>query len=477
MNKILRHAGFTILCFFAVTSTALATGELPSFSKLAKEAGPAVVNISTERLVKNNRFGGGIPGMPPDMERFFEQFGPFLGGPQGGNGAKERLQSALGSGFIISTDGYIVTNNHVVDGADKIFVNFDGTESKASSIEAKLIGTDAVTDIALLKVDVDKKLPTLKFGDSDALEVGEWLVAIGNPFGLSSTVTAGILSAKGRNIHSGPFDNFLQTDASINPGNSGGPLINMRGEVIGINTAIAASGQGIGFAIPSKLASAVVEQLKTGKKVSRGWLGVSIQNLDEITAKALDLEQKSGALIASVMPDEPAEAAGIRSGDIVIQVGDTKVENASDLTRSIASYKPNSQVKVIVLRNNKEKTFTIKLGERNKALEASAPQKEEQGASLGVTLRSLNDEDRRALQFSKHTLGLVILEVQQGGRAARVGLKAQDVILAANLKPVGTAKELGKIIENEGKKRGAIVLQVYRRGNIFIITVPLTDEK
>jgi len=474
MNKILRHSTLTLLCFFAVASVAFAKNELPSFSHLVKEAGPAVVNISTERVVKSNNFRGGIPNMPPDMERFFEQFGPFFDGPQGGGG-RERSQGALGTGFIISTDGYIVTNNHVVDGADKIFVNLDGTGSKASSVEAKLVGVDPETDIALLKVDVNKRLPILKFGDSDALEVGEWVVAIGNPFGLSSTVTAGILSAKGRNIHSGPFDNFLQTDASINPGNSGGPLINMQGEVIGINTAIAASGQGIGFAIPSTLASAIVEQLKTGKKVVRGWIGVSIQNLDEMTAKALGINQKTGALIASVMPGEPADKAGLRSGDIVIKVGDTKVEDASDLTRSIASYKPNSRVKVIVIRDGKEKAFTVKLGERNTGLQAAAPQKEEKGTSLGVTLRSLDDADRRALQFSKNTQGLVILEVQRGGRAANAGLKAQDIILAANLKPVGTAKELATIIDGEGKKRGAVVLQIFRQGNTFIITVPMRD--
>ncbi len=475
MNKIFRHSVLSLLCVFAVTSTAFARVDLPSFAPLVKEAGPAVVNISTERVVKSNNFGGAIPGMPPGMERFFEQFGPFFNGQQGGG--KERLQSALGTGFIISSDGYIVTNNHVVEGADKIFVNLEGATSKAASVEAELIGMDPETDIALLKVKVDKTLPTLTFGDSDALEVGEWVLAIGNPFGLSSTVTAGILSAKGRNIHSGPYDNFLQTDASINPGNSGGPLINMQGEVIGINTAIAASGQGIGFAIPSKLAASIVEQLKTGQKVSRGWIGVSIQDLDEMTAKALGIDQDSGALIASVMPGEPAEKAGLRSGDIVIRIGDAKIESSSDLTREIASYKPKSEVKILVMRDGKQKVFTVKLGERNTGLQASAPQKAQEGASLGVTLRPLTDEDRRVFQLEKNTQGLIILEVSANGRAAHAGIRSEDIILAANLKPVGTAKDLAEIINSEGKKRGAVVLQVFRQGNTFIIPISMSDEK
>ena len=231
MNRFFRHAVSGVAIALMAAGAAQAAATLPNFVPLAKNAGPAVVNISTEREVVD-RMSSMFEGLPPGMERFFEQFGPFQGrqGP--------RTRNALGSGFIISSDGYIVTNNHVVEGADKIYVNLEGDSSKAHSLEARLIGRDPETDIALLKVDSDKSLPVLPFGDSDRLEVGEWVVAIGNPFGLSNTVTAGILSAKGRDIHSGPFDNFLQTDASINPGNSGGPLVNEKGDVIGINTFI-----------------------------------------------------------------------------------------------------------------------------------------------------------------------------------------------------------------------------------------------
>ena len=315
MKRTLRQAAFTMATLALTVSVAAAAPALPNFVPLAKSAGPAVVNISTEREV-STRMGGGFPGMPPGMERFFEEFGPFWGQPQG-----PRKQSSLGSGFIISSDGYIVTNNHVVEGADKVFVNLEGDSDRAHSLEATVVGTDAETDIALLKVDAKRDLPVLNFGNSDTAEVGEWVVAIGNPFGLSNSVTAGILSAKGRDIHAGPFDNFLQTDASINPGNSGGPLINMAGEVIGINTAIVASGQGIGFAIPSNLASRIVEELKSGKKISRGWLGVTIQDVDENAAKALGLKDAQGALIGSVLPDEPAAKAGLKAGDIIVRVG------------------------------------------------------------------------------------------------------------------------------------------------------------
>ena len=233
MKRTLRQAAFTMATLALTVSVAAAAPALPNFVPLAKSAGPAVVNISTEREV-STRMGGGFPGMPPGMERFFEEFGPFWGQPQG-----PRKQSSLGSGFIISSDGYIVTNNHVVEGADKVFVNLEGDSDRAHSLEATVVGTDAETDIALLKVDAKRDLPVLNFGNSDTAEVGEWVVAIGNPFGLSNSVTAGILSAKGRDIHAGPFDNFLQTDASINPGNSGGPLINMAGEVCLLYTSCA----------------------------------------------------------------------------------------------------------------------------------------------------------------------------------------------------------------------------------------------
>ena len=470
MKRTLRQAAFTMATLALTVSVAAAAHALPNFVPLAKSAGPAVVNISTEREV-STRMGGGFPGMPPGMERFFEEFGPFWGQPQG-----PRKQSSLGSGFIISSDGYIVTNNHVVEGADKVFVNLEGDSDRAHSLEATVVGTDAETDIALLKVDAKRDLPVLNFGNSDTAEVGEWVVAIGNPFGLSNSVTAGILSAKGRDIHAGPFDNFLQTDASINPGNSGGPLINMAGEVIGINTAIVASGQGIGFAIPSNLASRIVEELKSGKKISRGWLGVTIQDVDENAAKALGLKDAQGALIGSVLPDEPAAKAGLKAGDIIVRVGRDDIRNSTELLRSVADLKPGTDVKITVLRNGKEFSTTVKLGERASQGMSQGGAQEEGGTSLGLTIRPLNKEDARSLQLPANTEGLVILSVQPGSPAQEAGLRPGDVIQSANLTPVVSVDELASIVRKDGRERGAVMLQVNRRGESFFVTVPLDNK-
>lgn len=471
MKRTLRQAAFTMAALALTVSVAAAAPSLPNFVPLAKSAGPAVVNISTEREV-SARMGGGFPGMPPGMERFFEEFGPFWGQPQG-----PRKQSSLGSGFIISADGYIVTNNHVVEGADKVFVNLEGDSDRAHSLQATVVGTDSETDIALLKVEAKQALPVLKFGNSDAAEVGEWVVAIGNPFGLSNSMTAGILSAKGRDIHAGPFDNFLQTDASINPGNSGGPLINMAGEVVGINTAIVASGQGIGFAIPSNLASRIVEELKSGKKVSRGWLGVTIQDVDENTARALGLKDTRGALIGSVLPGEPAAKAGLKAGDIIIRVGRDDIDNASELLRSVADLKPGTDVKLTVLRNGKEVSATVKLGERASQSPAESGDVQNQdGVSLGLTIRPLNKDDARQLQLPAGMEGLVILSVQPRSPAEEAGLRPGDVIQSANLTPVTSVDELSSIVRKDGRERGAVMLQVNRRGESFFVTVPLDTK-
>ena len=470
MNGFFQKTALAVTGFVFMASTAVAAPMLPDFVPLAKSAGPAVVNISTEREVSSpvmNMFNF------PGMEQFFDQFGGPFGMRQGP--APKQKSTALGSGFIISSDGYIVTNNHVVEGADKVTVNINGSNS--DPLPAKIIGTDADTDLALLKVESSKPLPVLKFGDSDAMEVGEWVVAIGNPFGLNNTVTAGIVSAKGRDIHAGPFDNFLQTDASINPGNSGGPLINMKGEVIGINTAISANGQGIGFAIPSSLASKVINDLREGKKVSRGWMGVTIQDVKPDMAKALGLKDASGALIGSVLPDEPADKAGLKAGDIIVRVGKTDIHSASELTRSVADLKPGTKTEITVMRNGKELTRTVTLGER--ASHTSLAQNDSDSTvSLGVGIRPLTPEDARALQLSKDVKGLLVVNVRNGSPAAEAGLRSGDVILSANLTPVTSTDELSSIVKKEGKERGAIMLQVNRRGEVFFLTVSLdTDEK
>ncbi len=444
---------------------------VPNFVPLVQSAGKAVVNISTEKKVMQR---GGLPsemfrGLPPEFERFFEQF-------EGQRSARPRTQRSLGTGFIISADGYIVTNNHVVAGADTVLVNLQGANGKDHSLKAQVIGTDEETDIALLKVDSKTPLPFLAFGDSDKMEVGEWVLAIGNPFGLGHTVTAGILSAKGRNIQSGPFDNFLQTDASINPGNSGGPLINMEGKVIGINTAIIASGQGIGFAIPSSMADRIVAQLKANKKVTRGWIGVTIQDVDENTAKALGLPEASGALIGSVLPDEPAAKGGMKDGDVVLEVNGKKVDDSSALLRAIAAEAPGSKVTMTVWRDGERKTLTIQLGERNlKGGKKGGQIEEENAPALGLSVRPLTKEESRAARLKPGT-GLLVVGVEPGKLAAESEIQEGDVILSANLKPVKSVDEFSKIIREDAKKRGVVMLQLQRQGQTFFRSLPLTDN-
>ncbi|MDL2307898.1 DegQ family serine endoprotease [Desulfovibrio sp. OttesenSCG-928-C06] len=456
-------------------------GVLPrqDFRYLVKQCGPAVVNISTERTTTVRQmpfpFGGEMfRGHPFFEDDFFPPFG-------GGNGRQgqpmQRKQSSLGSGFIISDDGYIVTNNHVVEGADSIKVNFEGNrDGLEESYDAEVIGTDKQTDLALLKINTDKPLPYIKFGNSDAIEVGEWVVAIGNPFGLDHTVTAGILSAKFRNIGSNTLVRFLQTDASINPGNSGGPLINMAGEVIGINTAIAAQGQGIGFAIPSTLASEIINELKAGGRISRGWLGVSIQNVDAATAKALGLPKAAGALVGGVIPGQPAEKAGIEPGDVITKLDGKEIASSDELMRSIAAKKPGASVKAEVWRDGKPQTKTIKLAERETdQTAADKPGKNEKvdtASELGLQLRPLTEQEAGRLRLEGRT-GLVILQLVPDKLAAKAGLQRGDVILAVGRKQVKTVEEFGKEVQAMSKKQGAVMLQVFRNGQQFIRSIEI----
>lgn len=477
MIRIVPSLLLTVLVLMTATAQAVS---LPDFRELAKNAGSAVVNISTEKTVQapENPFGDMLRNAPQGtpFDKFFEQFDRFQRG-QGGKSRPEK-QRSLGSGFIISPDGFIVTNNHVIADADVIHVNVEEGTGKSKSYKAKLIGSDEETDLALLKIEAKKPLPVLPFGNSDELEVGEWLMAIGNPFGLDHSVTTGILSAKGRDIRSGPFDNFLQTDASINPGNSGGPLINMKGEVIGINTAIIASGQGIGFAIPSNMAERIIAQLKSDKKVHRGWIGVTIQDVDENTARALGLGEPRGALVGSVMAGEPADKAGIKPGDIIIKVDGTDVDDSGQLLRSIAGFKPGESVKVALWRNGQTKTVNLTLGERNPehlAAQSGVPSKGEKvpaSSALGMSVRPVSPEEARALKLERPN-GLLVTGVDENKSAGEADIRPGDVILTANLKPVNTVAELTKVIEGDAKERGAVMLQVQRNGQTFFRTVPI----
>ena len=474
MRKPLALALATLLMMGSLAQAAT----LPDFSTLAAKCGPAVVNIGTERTAQGGGpeefFGEMFRNMPPGFGQFFDQFGA---GPRGGQRAPQKKQKSRGSGFIISADGYIVTNNHVVADADVIHVTLDESNGKPTPLVAKLIGADEETDLALLKVDAKKELPFLKFGNSDALKVGEWLMAIGNPFGLDHTVTSGILSAKGRNIRSGPFDNFLQTDCSINPGNSGGPLLNMDGDVIGINTAIIASGQGIGFAIPSNMAANIIEQIKSGKKVSRGWIGVTIQDVDEAMARAIGMETPRGALVASTLEGEPAAKAGIEDGDVIVSVDGESIADSSALLRAIAAKKPGSVVKLGVWRGGKEQVMDVTLGERQSSQNAAAPgkdgKKRDEGL-LGLTVRSLKAEERQEMDLPDKE-GILVLEVNPDKAAAEADIRPGDIILRADRKPVNTPEALSRIVKEVGVKRGAIMLQVMRRGDTLFKA--LTIEK
>ena len=462
---------FLLLC----SSTAFAAPPV-DFTDLVKKAGPAVVNISTEKTEEvrsSRRFAPFGPfGQDPFFEEFFNQFNPHNQGQR-----PSRKRSSLGSGFIISADGYIVTNNHVVEGADVIRVTMqDGTKEKSYS--GNVIGTDPDTDLALLKVEASD-LPFLAFGDSDVLEVGSWVVAIGNPLGLDHTVTAGILSAKGRNIQSGSYDDYLQTDASINPGNSGGPLLNMEGKVIGINTAIAQRAQGIGFAIPSSMAEKIINSLKEHRKVNRGWLGVSIQNIDEATQKALGMKDTNGALIGNVMEGQPADNAGIKAGDVILKINGKAIADADQLTREVANIKPGSKIETVIWREGKEQTLVVTLAERESpqslSADANTPEEDNASSRLGIAVRTVTATDANRMQLAK-TQGLLVTGVNADGLAGKSGLHQGDVILAVNKKVVNTPDELRKAVNESSKKNTALLLHVARKESVFFIAIDLAEK-
>ncbi|MEL7641303.1 MAG: DegQ family serine endoprotease [Solidesulfovibrio sp.] len=476
------------LMLLAWTSLAAARIPLPDITELVDKDGPAVVNISTTKTAKvqegmrdmfeqfHNRRGG-------PMDDFFDQFEKFFG-PQGKGGGKPHKQRSMGSGFVISADGYIVTNNHVIDNADEVKVQFKNNEKP---LAAKIVGRDPETDLALLKIDGKSNLPFLEFGDSGKIKVGEWVLAIGNPFGLENTVTLGIVSAKGRIIGAGPFDNFIQTDASINPGNSGGPLIDLDGKVVGINTAIVASGQGIGFAIPSSMAKEVIAQLREGKTVKRGWIGVTIQDIDENTAKALGLDNTKGALVTSVLDGQPAAKAGIKTGDVITAVAGDKVENTNELLRRIAALRPGQSTEMTVVRKGSPVTVSVTLGERDpqklaqqggpgeEGGDATAPA-EAQAKSVGLTLRAVTAKEAKALGMDK-ARGVLVTEVEDGSEAEQADVRPGDVVFEVNQRAVNSPEEFKKVVAEDGKDKGVVMLQIKRQRQTVFRTVPLGETK
>jgi serine protease Do len=433
-----------------------------SFSALAEKVSPAVVNVRTEKTVQGS--GRGLRQFHQNPfgndERFNDFFEKFFGEQM----PKDHKERSLGSGFIIDRDGYIVTNNHVIENADKIKVKLkDGKE-----YIAEIIGRDASTDLALIKVPSGNNLPVIAFGDSNELKVGQWVVAIGSPFGLEQTVTAGILSAKGRVIGSGPYDNFLQTDASINPGNSGGPLIDMQGKVIGINTAIIASGQGIGFAIPINMAGGIIEQLKNKGEVTRGWLGVVISDVNDDVAEYYGIKDKKGALVMDVNKGDPAELAGIQPNDIILEVNDHKVETSRDLTSLIANVPVGEKIRIEVLRNGKKQTFTVEVAKRPEETKLAAKSTGKgQEDELGIRVTNLTSELAQRLNLSS-TDGALVERVDPSGKASEAGVQEGDVIKEINHQPVKSVKDYTAIISRINKDE-AVQMFIWRMNAGFVV--------
>ena len=434
-----------------------------NFSALADTVSPAVVHIRVEKTVKGggpafHQFGQNPFGVP-------EQFKDFFGRNFGKQRQPEFKQPGQGSGFIIDKSGYIVTNNHVVEGAEKIKVILKDD----SEYNAEIVGSDPVTDIALIKVDAKGNLPSVPMGSSDNLKVGEWVAAIGSPFGLEHTVTAGIVSAKGRVIGSGPYDDFIQTDASINPGNSGGPLINMRGEIVGINTMIIAGGSGIGFAIPIDLAKDVVAQLKTSGEVTRGWLGVTIQDLKGELAEYYGVKDKSGVLVASVVPGDPADQAGIQPKDIITEVDGKKVTTSRDLTNLAAKLGVGDTSKVTIWRDGHQKTLDVKVGKRPLAMAAASdhPQKEKEG-EYGFEVTELTPQIAQRYKIEE-TTGVIVVGVEPNSKAQEAGIQQGDLIIEVNRENVASMKDFKNLIDQHKKGDGVDLLVKRMNSGLMVI--------
>ncbi len=461
---------FFLMGVFAALSIGYPAGDVwakswnapESFSEIAKDVMPSVVNIRTEKTVKGGgrvfrQFGKGPMGEDPFD--FFEKF--FGGDPQ-----RDFRQRSLGSGFIIDPEGYIVTNNHVIEGADEIRVRLNDEKE----YDAEIVGRDPNTDIALIRVRADAKLPACRLGNSDEVEIGQWVVAIGNPFGLEHTMTAGIVSAKGRVIGSGPYDDFIQTDASINPGNSGGPLINMKGEVIGINTAIIASGQGIGFAVSINLAKGIIDQLKKSGEVTRGWLGVAIQDISPEIAEYYGVDRKDGVLVTEVFKDDPADRAGILAKDIIVAVNGTPVKTTRDLTRMIADIAVGQKAEIDVLRAGKERHFSVTVAKRKDERLAAGKTEGEKKDDLGIQVSELNPEMAARYNIPQND-GVIVTGVEPGSKGDAAGIMSGDIIREINHQPIQTAGDYQKVLDSA--KPGEAMHFFIRRMNRGFLVIKL----
>ncbi|MFH1981749.1 MAG: Do family serine endopeptidase [Pseudomonadota bacterium] len=444
-----------------------------SFTAIADAARPAVVNIRTVKITKGGgrvfeHFFGPFNRRGPnpfgDEEGPKDFFGPFEEGP-----SRDFKQRSLGSGFIIDKAGYIVTNNHVIEGADEVTVKL----ANEKEFKATIVGRDPNTDLALIKIEGAKDLVPLPLGNSDTLQVGSWVVAIGSPFGLEQTVTAGIVSAKGRIIGSGPYDDFIQTDASINPGNSGGPLINMSGQVVGINTAIVASGQGIGFAIPISMAGDIISQLKTGGEVTRGWLGVGIQDLSAELKDYYKIKGDSGVLVSKVFEGDPADKAGVREGDVIVSVNGKSVSTSRELSRTVAGLDVGSKARLELLRGGKPMQKTVTLGKRDDGTLRASTGIPESREELGLQVTELKPETARRLGLEEGETGVLITEVAQGSKAEDAGIHAGDVVKEIGHEKVASLADFKRLVAKA--KKADTVEMLLRRPRAGYVAVSIEN--
>jgi len=478
-----------VLILFGAAGRAAARGGPDGIADIANNVMDAVVNISTSQKVEVR---GDMPQLPPGspFEEFFEEF--FKNrrgqGPGPGDNPRERSTprrvSSLGSGFIIDPSGLVVTNNHVISDADEVNVILnDGTRLKE-----EVIGRDTKIDLALLRVKSDKPLKAVQFGDSDKLRIGEWVIAIGNPFSLGGTVTAGIVSARNRDINSGPYDNYIQTDAAINRGNSGGPLFNLDGEVVGVNTAIispSGGSIGIGFAVPSKTAMPVIDQLRQFGETRRGWLGVRIQHMTDELAETMNVKPPRGALVAGVDDKGPAKPAGIRTGDVIVRFDSKDIKEMRDLPRVVADTPVGKDVEVVILRQGKEERKTVKLGRlEDGEKQAALASKRNGGApeeksvvqqTLGLNLANLTSDLRRRYKIKDSVNGVVITGVDANSAAAEKRLNAGDVIVEVAQEAVGSAADVQKRIDQLKKdgRKSALLLVANAEGDLRFVALTL----